>query len=420
MPRIPKLIKSSSVYMFFYGVSAFIPFLLLPILTRYLGSEAYGRIAMFNLLVMFLTPLIRFELQEALKREYVNDKTDFTSYLATATIFSSLVLLFFVAIWGVTQVFVDSLFGLSTFWLGLILLVAFGKAQWTNFISLMQIQDKVLFCGLTGLGITVFTFSATVYLVVFKEFDWQGRLWPELIIHFLILTPITLYMYKRTFSMRWNFDTKKLKEMLAFSLPLVPVAMGSYLMMTADRIFLTNMEGLGIVGLYSVAVQISSVIGLLVSSFRPSWEVWVYRNLGNITESGMKKTVIAMYGYGVFLLLIALSVIFIVPFVLPLLVGEEFLLSEIYMPWLILAGVMLGFYTWMAPFMLYIKKTKTLNYIIIFIAILNCVLNYILIKIFGSIGAAQATFISYFVGFVLLLSSIASHHNLPWLLRKKA
>lgn len=418
MFRIPNILKKSSVYVFFNALSSAIPFVLLPILTRYLTPDSYGRLAMFNLLVMFLMPLMRLEMQDVLKREYVDHKSDFADYLSTATIFPALMLLLLLVIWGISQFFVDSLFGLSSFWLCLILLVTFGKVQWGNFIGLMQIQDRPFLCGMWGLGMTVFTFAVTIYLVVVKGFDWQGRLWPEFIIHFIILMPLTLYMYKRMFSMRWRFDTAKLKEMLVFSLPLVPVAMASYIIMTADRIFLTSMEGLETVGLYSVAVQISAIIGLLVSSFRPSWEVWVYRNLGDVSAEGMRKTVIAIYGYGFFLLCTAFGVVFILPHILPFLIGQDFLQSGAFMPWLVLAGVMLGLYTWMTPFILYIKKTKILNYITLFIAILNCVLNYILINKFGAIGAAQATFISYLVGFILLLATVEAHHKLPWFLRR--
>lgn len=420
MFRIPNLLKKSSIYVFFNALSSVIPFVLLPILTRYLSPDSYGRLAMFNLLVMFLMPLMRFEMQSALRRVYVDHKTDFNSYLSTVTIFSGLMLVIFLFIWGISQIFIDSLFGLSGFWLGIILLVTFGKVQWGNFISLMQIQDRPFLCGMWGLGMTVFIFAGTIYLIVVKGFDWQGRAWPTFLIHFVILMPLTLYMYKRMFSMRWRFDKSKLKEMLTFSLPLVPVAMGSYIMMTADRIFLTNMEGLEIVGFYSVAVQIAAVIVVLVSSFRPSWEVWVYRNLGNVSSKGMRKTVIAIYGYGLFLLVVAIGMIFALPFILPFLIGEAFMQSYDYMTWLILAGFMFGLYTWMAPFILYIKKTKILNYITLFIATLNCVLNYILINKFGAIGAAAATFVSYFVGFILLLGAVVKYHKLPWLLTKSA
>lgn len=415
---IPNILKKTSVYVFFNVLSSAIPFVLLPILTRYLSPDSYGRMAMFNLLVMFLIPLMRFEMQEALKREYVDHKNDFSTYLSTATIFPIIMLMLLLVVWCISLFYIDSLFGLSSFWLCMILLVTFGKVQWGNFISLMQIQDRAFLCGSWGLGMTIFTFVVTIYLVVVKGFDWQGRLWPEFLIHFVILMPMTLYMYKRMFVMPWKFDIKKFKEMLSFSLPLVPVAMGAYIMMTADRIFLINMEGLEIVGLYSVAVQISAIIALLVSSFRPSWEVWVYRNLGDISVAGMRKTVIAIYGYAVFLLLVVFGVLFVLPHILPLLIGHDFLQSDIYMPWLVMAGFMFGLYTWMAPFMLYIKKTKILNYITLFIAILNCVLNYILIDKFGSVGAAQATFVSYSIGFILLLGTVIKHHKLPWLLIK--
>jgi O-antigen/teichoic acid export membrane protein len=417
MVRIPHILKNTTIYAFFGGLSALVPFLLLPVLTRYLTPEDYGRWAVFNILVMFIAPLIRLEMQDALKREYVEKKSDFGQYLGTATTLSCVILAVFLLLWGGLHFVTDQLFGMGLMWVLAVLLIAWGKAHWLNLMSLFQIQDKAMLASVWGFLMVLATFLATLYLVVVAGFSWEGRAWPELVMYFVIQAPLCLYLLSRLFKMKWGIDKAKLREMLAFSLPLVPVSVGGYLIMTADRIFLTEIEGLDSVGLYSVAVQITSAMLLLAGSFRPTWESWVFRNLQAPTPEGLRKTVLALYGFTLFLLMTAFGIIVVVPFVLPWLVGADFHGAETFIVWLAFSGFALGLNVILNPFMYFIKKTNILNYITLTVAALNCALNYVLIHKFGAIGAAQATFISYAIGSAAVLFFVVKYHKLPWLLK---
>lgn len=62
--------KSGATYLISNIVNAAIPFMLLPILTRYLTKEEYGQIAMFQLLVAALSALAGLGVIGASARKY--------------------------------------------------------------------------------------------------------------------------------------------------------------------------------------------------------------------------------------------------------------------------------------------------------------------------------------------------------------
>ena len=78
------ILKKTVIYGFFNSLSTLIPFLLLPILTRYLSSEDYAIITVINIIILFLGAIFRLEVQAALKREYMEDRNNFAEYVSSA------------------------------------------------------------------------------------------------------------------------------------------------------------------------------------------------------------------------------------------------------------------------------------------------------------------------------------------------
>ena len=80
--RRSTLARSSGVY----GVSTIlnraIPFLLLPVLTRYLSPEDFGKVALFTVAVNLMLPFVGFTTDSAIGRQYFErDRIDLASYV---------------------------------------------------------------------------------------------------------------------------------------------------------------------------------------------------------------------------------------------------------------------------------------------------------------------------------------------------
>ncbi|MCQ6644868.1 oligosaccharide flippase family protein [Escherichia coli] len=66
-------LKNSSIYLAANILNAAIPFILIPILTRYLTIEEYGQIAMFQMLITGLSTFIGLNTVGAANRKYFDD-----------------------------------------------------------------------------------------------------------------------------------------------------------------------------------------------------------------------------------------------------------------------------------------------------------------------------------------------------------
>jgi O-antigen/teichoic acid export membrane protein len=64
------LIRSAGIYTITSALNAAIPFLLMPVLTRYLSPADYGMVSMYGVLISFVTPFVGFNVEGAIARQY--------------------------------------------------------------------------------------------------------------------------------------------------------------------------------------------------------------------------------------------------------------------------------------------------------------------------------------------------------------
>lgn len=72
-------------------------------------------------------------------------------------------------------------------------------------------------------------------------------------------------------SLSLRFDRRELRVMLAYGLPLIPVALSTWVLLFADRFFLLHYSGEDELGLYAVAVRLASLLLLGVTAFSLAW-----------------------------------------------------------------------------------------------------------------------------------------------------
>lgn len=413
---IRTVIKKTFTYGLFSTISSAIPFLLLPLLTRYLSPEDYGVLALFTIFTMIVPCLFRLEIQVALRREYVENKQDFSDYVGTAiAIISYTFCIFLLSCLFIACLLQGELWQIPSIWYIGILFISFGSALYTFLTSIYQMQHKAMTVGLWDVFITLITLTISVVLIIVFKFNWEGRAWAMLFASLFIQIPASLYFIYKMFPYRFKIQKNKAREMLAFSLPLVPVSVAGYLLQMTDRIFINHMVGLEAVGLYAVAGQLAAVIMMVYNSFLPTWESWVLHSLQKRTSEGNRQVVRFFYFYVLAMILISIFSVFILSLVMPWFLGEKFQSSMQYLPWLVFAALMRGLFHSLLAFISYIKKTKIIMYIVLLLALLDLFFNYILISYNGTIGAAQATFIVFFIGFILLMFIVCQKLTLPWL-----
>lgn len=414
------LFKDVGIYAFFSMLNSAIPFFLLPVLTRYLSPEDYGILAMFAVLVGICRPFLGLNVHGAIRVKFFDkNEIDLPRYIGNclyilliATAISSFV------IW----LFADTLSNLSAFpkdWLWAVVLVAFGQFIITVLMIIWQVQNKATKYGVYQVLQTLSILTITIYLVVVLGKNWQGKVQAQLITIF-VFTAYGLYWLYKNGWVTLSYSKPYTSNALKFGVPLIPHNLGGMLTTYTDRLFITNMVGVAATGIYTVGWQISQIITILDKSFSNAYVPWLFERLKKNDYKTKVKIVKFTYAYFIAILAFAVGLALLAPLFLRFFVGKEFLGAEIFILWVALGCAFSGMYLMVVKYIFYAEKTHILAWVTFFKGLLNVVLNYFFIKRNGAVGAAQATAITLFVGFILTWYLSARVYKMPWNLARIA
>jgi len=219
---------------------------------------------------------------------------------------------------------------------------------------------------------------------------------------------------------RYDLEPAYIRKAFKFGMPLIPHDLGGILINQVDRIFIVNMVSIADAGIYSVGFQIASVIEILASSFNQAYSPWLYRKLAENQESFKRTLVKYTYLYFVCIFIIAILFSQVIPWFLAFFVGAAFTGATKYIFWIALGFSFSGMYYMVASYIIFAGRTASLATVTAITSIVNIILNYLLIKRNGTIGAAQASAIAFCISFLLTWFVSSRVYDMPWNLWKKS
>ena len=201
--------------------------------------------------------------------------------------------------------------------------------------------------------------------------------------------------------------------MISLSLRFFPAALFFMFMELLDRyllkILLEGPNTNDLIGTYSVGCKLASVPMLLISAFNLGWQPF-YLNNGN-----NKKAIRQYAKVGNIFIIIMLSVSWLVSIVMPLIaqmnipfidnypiIGPTFVEGVKIIPFILMSHIFYALYIINMPPIYLCNKQNWSPILRIFGAVINVILNIILIPKYGIYGAAIATAIGYGLMFALL------------------
>ena len=191
-----------------------------------------------------------------------------------------------------------------------------------------------------------------------------------------------------------------IRHALQYGGGLVPHIYGGLLITATDRMFITTLLGVHETGLYAVGAQVGMIIAVLEHSFNLAWTPWLFEKLKRNTPQDRRLIKTITRAYNVTILILAAGLSMLAPWFLNSFVGKEFVGAARFVFWLALANALGGMYKMVANQIFFANKTQILAWITLGAGITNVVFNYVLISLNGSVGAAQATALTYFLYYV--------------------
>lgn len=210
------------------------------------------------------------------------------------------------------------------------------------------------------------------------------------------------------------FDMRSLNPdivrlMIRYSLPLIPTALMWIITGFSDRIFVRYMDGpAGLTGeaasgLYAASSKIPNLVNMVSTIFFQAW------NMSAITEHDSKgrsrfyQRVFSAY-QSIMFIAAAFLILLVQPLSAMLLhydTDPEYINAYKYTPVLVLAVLMMCFNQFLSSIYNASQHTKNSFWTSFISTMLNIILNIILIKKYGIMGAVTATFVSYAVCYII-------------------
>lgn len=190
-------------------------------------------------------------------------------------------------------------------------------------------------------------------------------------------------------------------KLLRFGVPLLPAGLAMYVMNTSDRWFISYYHDETALGIYAVAAKFAMLISLAVTTFRQAWWPVAMDAMQSHDGPELFRTIGQAYlglGSAGVLILTALS-----PLLVQLFTGPAFHNAYPMVGALAWYAIFYGFFLIGSAGIWKREKTIWTTVSMAFAACLNILLDYLWVPIYGAMGAAVATSVSFLVWNVIAL-----------------
>ncbi len=400
MSRLRQLGKDSLIYGLGAVLAKGLGFFLLPVFTRVFSPAEYGAIEMLSVIASFVSALLAMGMDSAQSFYFFEQKA--RGQAEQARLVTSI--LQWRLTWGVAIVLAATVAAplLETMFFS-------APLGWSSFAAAFV---GTLFAQVMGQSVEVFRLLYRPWPYVLVTLA-QSVGAAVLVLVFVLGFDQGIFGYfagsllasAGAAAMGWwlardYLDFGRLQRdwwprLLRFGAPLVPAGLAMYVMNTADRWFVQHYHGDVALGVYAVGAKFALIVALAIETFRKAW--WPIAMDAMHSDDGPEtyRTIARMFmGVGV-AAVVYLS--FLSPWLVGWLTAPAFHAAWPIVGVLAWQSLFYGFYLVASAGIWKAEKTSYSLYLMTGAAVLNLVLNWMLVPAYGGMGAAVATALSYLV-----------------------
>ena len=251
-------------------------FLMLPFYTSFLSVGDYGTVDLIQVYVQLLVGVCTCTLTEAIfvfpkGQEFAKQQTYFTSGLLFSAGSLCLTGIVFVAlVFALQTVSYEGIFTEYNLCIFLMLCATFFQTYTQQFARSI---DRVSVYVVSGIVLTLTTVLTS--LVTLPLWGVNGYIY-SIIVSYFVATVYTFIAAKEYKYFSFSRVSKiSLKEMLKYSIPMMPNSIMWWVLSTMNRPLLEHYSGIESVGIFAVANKFPMLISMLYTVFTYSWQISV-------------------------------------------------------------------------------------------------------------------------------------------------
>ena len=394
-------LKGSSILVLSNLCLKAINFFLLPLYTGYLTPSMLGVSDSITTLTGFLLPLLTLGLDSAYSAFYF-EKADphrakkvFNTLLVAFGVLGLIPVASLPASEAVAQV----LFGGTEF--APIVRVAFAglcmNLWYMPFALELRLRNDMFKFGLSNVIASLLMVALNVLFVSVLQLGEMSLILSTMIVNVEQLVFLSVMVRQKP--QKQYIDGKLFKQMMIFALPLIPMAVMNWVLALSDRYILLYFQGADVVGMYGIGLRFTTVLNVVVSGVSMAYTTFAFSSR---EDEGAKR----QYKYifqieSVLLLAAAFTIALFGKEIIGIMTEASY--AESYKPLrdLMFAQAVYAMTTVVGYGIFFEKKSGYSLLAVTVGAVVNLVLNLLLVPQFGMQAAAFTTLIGYMVHFAI-------------------
>ena len=314
--------------------------------------------------------------------------------------------------------------------LGLVLLLSFTFhiVAWENYcyiflfldffaISLYQILnnylraiDKIKEVAISGVIITLVTILFNIVLLLWYRLGVIGYLVSIIAGSTVSSIYCLIAIHAPIQILRDCCDPVSKRSMRAYSIPLIFNGVAWWMNNSLDKYFVIGMCGPSENGILSIAYKLPTILSAFHTIFSQAWNLSAIREYDKNDSDGFFSKTYSLYNAGL-VLVTSLLILINIPLA-RILFAKDFFAAWQYSSILVVSTLFSSLSTVVGSVFAAVKDSRIYAISTVSAAVVNCILNFVLIHFFGTIGAAIATVASFVC--VWLIRLIYSRKYIKW------
>ncbi|WP_321327967.1 oligosaccharide flippase family protein [uncultured Ilyobacter sp.] len=389
MSRQNKLFKNTIIYSIGNFSSKLIAFIMLPLYTKYLSLADYGYYDIVLTTISLILPIVALQIPESMYRFILGKENDENSIISTSYKVLLKNLILFNILYLVVAHFIGFRFS------NLILIQINSLVVSKFFLYIARAKKKIKLYSLSSfVSSAIIVISNLALLILF-----DAGVKALILSNILANTGIVFFLesklrVSKLLKLR-NAKKEITKDLLRFSLPLIPTSIIWWVMNVSDRYLIVYYLGESSNGIYAIANKIPSIIIILYGFYNLAWQDSAIEEIGSKDQSEYFSE--RFNNVLTFLTTFSIVIIAFSNIIFSVLVNSKFHEAINFVPMLLLATLFYCFSAFYGVGFRTSKETKGELYSSIAGALVNITLNVIFIPKYGVIAAAMSTLISFIV-----------------------
>ena len=389
---LPVQVKASFWFLICAFLQKGVSFITTPIFTRILSTEEYGLYNVYNSWLGILTVLVTLNLGRGVfvrgMVKFKDEKDQFASSLQGLTM---LLVIAWTLLYLIFNEGINKFIGLTTVQMLLMLCTIWMTAVFTFWSVEQRVDYKYRTLVIITAIVSVTGPFLGIILVINASDKVTARILGIAIVDFVAYIGLLLSQIKRG---KKFYSAFFWKHALSFNIPLVPHYLSQTVLNSADRIMINSMVGAGAAGIYGLAYSISQIMTMFNTALMQTIEPWLYQKINEKKVMDISKVA---YPAFVIIGIVNLALISLAPEMVRLFAPSAYFDAIWVIPPVAMSVFFTFSYAFFAVFEFYYKRTKLVAIASCAGAVLNIVLNYVFINIFGYFAAGYTTLFCYIV-----------------------